>query len=588
MVKKIIFLFLFVFPAYGIEVTSSVSKNPVGLGESFFLKIRIISEESVNISDLKWPQDISPFVIENSSRSSRIFTSFSYPGGGTKEIQNDFQYQLSSEKEGKWTIGSIQVVVDGKFHSTKPVEVTVLSQKPKMQPPPSIPKFPHLFNIFEDQPFFQDSLSKENFILKVHTPQRPVYLGEMVFVDWSLYRKQGLSSAIVLEEVNLVQPENFWIEKIHESKFLQFDKIENIEEKPYLKALINSYVLFPLKKGVLKIHPLKIKIRSRGTFHLFSNQGQVVELNSKPAVVRVLPLPKKAKGEFTGAVGSFIIESKVNRKEILKNEILSYKIRFFGQGNVQMIQLPKWPEDSHFKVYDVLESQEFSVQNAWKEYEILLSPKKIGLLKTPLLLWTTFDPSLKGYVNHELPPVSVNVKVPEEEKEESLKFFEKHEKTTDNTKSISIEKFKPSFSFYKRHRVLFWVGIYILIISVIFFKNKNNILRRQKNWNKILKDTFQKAREEKNKKNFRQAGVLILNLMDQIWSEVDQNSGRRIEEILKKCPPSLRKDYGEKIQSMIKNLEKICFAPEKSEIDVEKVISQCEVLIPQILKYKVK
>ena len=113
----------------------------------------------------------------------------------------------------------------------------------------------------------------------------------------------------------------------------------------------------------------------------------------------------------------------MGQKNISKNDILSYKIHFKGTGNIQNIQLPKWPEDENFKVYDILESQKFSVQESYKTYEVLLLAKKSGVLPTPTLQWTTFDPDLESYVNHELSSEIINVKKATDQKQPSGEVF---------------------------------------------------------------------------------------------------------------------------------------------------------------------
>ena len=492
MVRSIVLLFMAVScSAFGAAVTARISKNPVGVGEVFSLTAVVSSDQRLEIEGPEWSKNIGPLIIQGSSRSNKVFSSFSYPGGAKKTIQYEFHYQLFSQKRGKWTIPPLQFIIDQKTYSTEPLSVTVSS---KIAPSPKPPK--SVFDFFQDQnffkdPFFQgrkkDFISPGDLLLKAKVKSRAVYLGEMIFAKWELYRKQTAASALSLEEVNLIQPQNFWVKRIKTLKRLNFDDVENIKGENYLKADLSSYALFPLKTGSLTIHPLKIKVRAQNFFPFSPGYGKMIPLQSRPVSIEVLPLPEESKGEFTGAVGSFIIESSVDRNKILKDEILSYKIRFKGRGNVQMIQLPQWPEKSSFAVYDVLESQEFSIDKAWKEYEILLSPKKTGSLKTPELIWTVFDPSLKSYVSHHLPSHFVEVQTLKGQKQTSQLFFDKEDQKENKQPpeaDSSKARFKSVFLKYQ------W-PFYIFVLIFVYFDCSGKRSQKQKEKEK-LESNFEK------------------------------------------------------------------------------------------------
>ena len=102
-----------------------------------------------------------------------------------------------------------------------------------------------------------------------------------------------------------------------------------------------------------------------------------------------------------------------------------------------------------------------------------------------------------------------------------------------------------------------------------------------------MKNEFQKARMEAGQNNVRHTGVILLQLMDQIWQEIAPTSGHPSKDILEQCPPSLKKDYGKDLQELIQKLENLSFS-EKTSHNAEELILQCEALFPKILKYKAK
>ena len=104
--SKILVLFFcgWIGSAYSISVQGSVSANIVGVGQPFDLNITISSEEEVDIKTPALPKDMSPFVLQGQSQSSRAEYSFSTSGGAVKTLKKTLSYTLVSDKEGRWTL----------------------------------------------------------------------------------------------------------------------------------------------------------------------------------------------------------------------------------------------------------------------------------------------------------------------------------------------------------------------------------------------------------------------------------------------------------------------------------------------------
>ena len=364
--------------SHAISVKADVSSKIVGVSQPFNLTVSISSEENVDISAPILPKDMSPFVVQGNSQSTSISHSFSMSGGQTKTIEKRFIYTLVSGKEGQWTISPVSVTVENKVYKTKEIKVEVSKQAPPHSPPSSsLFNHPLLPKIFQDEgenfPFSfprNRPLSEDEFLLEPDKNRKTVYLGQSLPVHWFLYKKNRHSFDVNIQLHENIQPEHFWTEKIRDPSSVQFTNTEKIKGQEYFRALAASYIFFPLKEGELKIPPLKLTLTT--AFSGFFSRKRPIVLTSSPISVKVLSLPQQGRGLFTGAVGRFFVFSEVNQKQILKDDILSYKIRFEGNGNIRMIKLPPWPEDSDFKVYDILESGEFSPKKSYKEYEVLL------------------------------------------------------------------------------------------------------------------------------------------------------------------------------------------------------------------------
>ena len=595
---KILALMLcgWVYASHAVSIKANVSQKVVGVSQPFDLTITISSEEDVDIETPILPEDMSPFVIQGTDQSTNIIHFFSMPGGQTRTIESRISYTLVSDKEGQWTIGPISIKVDGKVYKTKEIQMEVSEQAPPSLPPSSLFNHPLLPKMFQDEENFPFSIpkisGKDEFLLKPDKNVREVYLGQGIPVQWFLYKKSQHSFAVNIQPHENMQPEHFWTEKVNDPSVAQFTETEKINGQEYFRALAASYIFFPLKEGELEINSLQLTVTT--PFSNFFARKRPTILVSSPISVKVLLLPQQGRGQFTGAVGRFFIFPKVDRKQILRDDILSYKIRFEGNGNIRMIQLPPWPEDSDFKVYDILESGEFSPEKSYKEYEVLLSAKKSGLLKTPQLNWTTFDPDLKSYVNHELEAIEIRVQEEDSVKGEEQKFFDSNNKklAPELKKEDILSPLPEVTSTYNKYKYLFWGFIYTVLAMMIFWKHRSFFIRKKKvSWTIILNQTFDQAQKVVAEGQYRRAGILLLNLIDQVWLKATGTGGRELEKLLEKCPPSLRKDLGLEVKSVVADLEDLSFSKRPAENDpwnqekVEKLMKRCRDTIEKILRY---
>ena len=580
--------------SWAVEIRTRFSKNPVAVHEKFDLIIEVVTKQSVDIVPPELPKTLAPLVLRGSHNSSQVFQSFSMPGGMSKEFKEVFYYSLHSSQEGEWTVDPVSVVVDGKSYKTKEMKVEVSSQV--QSSPKSLFRGPFdVFDFFQDPSFPPKNLALEGaFQLKVFVEKKKVFLGEMMPLRWFLYKKRGVRVPVSVEEFQNIQPENFWMEKLSSSlQNLSFDRTESLQGEVYLKALLDSYALFPLKTGNLMIPSLKMILRMQGLGSFFS-RPRVTELESPAVEIQVLSLPQQGQGNFTGAVGSFLIQSELENRSILKSDILSYKIYFTGQGNVKSIEKPSWPQESDFEVYNILESQKFSLEKSFKTFEILLLPKKTGFLKTPALNLTTFDPHLESYVSHKIPSYSVQVREKEggfPPKESSEKFFTQQEQKNSTIKEPSLKMASSGAkSFYQKYAWWIWGILYGFLFLILGWRyGPCFFTKRKKDLGRTLLNACTRAMDMKNQGKYTEAGVILLKVVDHIWKVLTGTSGRDIQVLLEKCPPSVRFELGASIQSLIHKLEFLSFAPDSayewSEKEVGQIIQECEMLIQRVLKY---
>lgn len=575
-----------------VEIRTKLSKNPAAVNEKFDFIIEAAADEPVDITPPELPKTLAPLVLSGSHSSSQVFQSFSMPGGMSKEFKTSFYYSLHCSQEGEFTIDPVSVAVDGKIYKTKEVKVQISS---KVQPSPkALFRGPlDVFDFFQSPSFPPKTPALKGALqLKAFVEKKKVFLGEMLSLKWFLYKKRDMRLPVSIEEFQTVQPKDFWMEKQNKTpQTLSFNQTENLKGEDYLKALLDSYVLFPLKTGRLVIPALKIKLRMQG-FGSFFSRTRLEELESQAIEIQVSSLPELGREGFTGAVGSFLIQSELEDRDILKSDLLSYKIHFTGRGGVQSIKQPAWPPDSDFEVYNVLESQNFSFEKSFKTFEFLLLPKKTGNLKTPVLNLAVFDPHLKSYVSHEIPSYSVQVRGKNTPAlESSEKFFTQKEQESSAAEAplppaASIEE----KSFYQKYVHAIWVFLYLAVLAALGWRHRRYFYKKRKiDLGRMLLNACTRAMDMKNQGRYKEAGGILLKMMDSIWMTLTGTRGRSVQVLLEKCPPSVRVELGQNIQNLIHKLEFLSFAPDSayqwSEKEAEQVIQECEMLIQRVLKY---
>lgn len=140
-------------------------------------------------------------------------------------------------------------------------------------------------------------------------------------------------------------------------------------------------------------------------------QAREYTKTSRRAEIKVLPLPQEGRTKnFSGAVGNYQISVKTEGTTFPAHQPFSVKVRFEGVGNAKLIDLPSivWPDG--LEVYDTKsESKFFREGHSFKEFEILVIPRKEGTLKIPPLELTYFDPRQKKYVTETAPELVLQI-----------------------------------------------------------------------------------------------------------------------------------------------------------------------------------
>lgn len=164
-----------------------------------------------------------------------------------------------------------------------------------------------------------------NYDLSLKANAKELYVSENFIL--TLVFKYKKNSNIV--DLSFEKPtfDNFWYKQLNDSK--QYEKGDFIIQEL-------NFLLFPLKKGLLKINPLKINaqiIDGNNSFSFFSNATSNVKIYSNELEFNVKELPSNV-----NLIGRFDIKSQVDKKEIKQGEAVSFKLEINGFGNIDDIK----------------------------------------------------------------------------------------------------------------------------------------------------------------------------------------------------------------------------------------------------------
>ena len=415
-----------------VDVQAALDRTVMTKGDTFTLSVSITSDKSVDVGQPRLPH-LDQFELlrkwvsqstvgswgtqkpKGNPRSDRKKDEL-YQNGKGKRITKTFNYMLATRQSGKQEIGSIEVVVSGTVYRISPILLDVLpagqvppggkqgrgkgQSRRRKGPPDSLAQMDDVFDKLLNRghptrPRTQLGDSKESLFVRVDVDKSKVFVGEQVMVSWYIYTRGHIREIDTLEH-----PSNkgFWKEDIHIATRLHFTS-EVVDGIVYRKALLASYALFPLKEGPALIDSYKVKcvVVQRSTYG-FGHPIQYIK-TSQPVHLEVMPLPSEnPPADFSGAVGTFVVSSQLDGRNVSVNQPVTLTVRFSGQGNAKLIDLPELKLPTSLEVYDTKkESRFFKSGQSYKEFEVLLVPRSSGPFIIPSMSVSAFNPQTGEY-----------------------------------------------------------------------------------------------------------------------------------------------------------------------------------------------
>jgi hypothetical protein len=579
---------LFFSPAFaqdgkGIEVSATVDRNQVGVGDVINLTVSVSAQESVNVEDPGLP-DIPGFELINTSTGVETRSSFTNGRFVTQQART-FNYMLAVLKPGQAQIPSLSVTVDGKAYPTKPISIAVSNQRsnPNGQAGRGRPQRPDPLGMLDDEEELFNQILQRNFpgnrqlpgqqgppvnpneafFIQAEVDKNKAYVGEQVTTSFYLYTRGQIRDIDTLKYPDL---KGFRKEELELATRLNFEQAV-INGIPYQRALLVSYALFPIRAGQAKVDPYKAKCTVLTPTNFGFGRPYQFTKASREIAIDVMEIPTEGRpANFTGAVGRFRLSAQFEPPTGVTNQPVTLRVRFEGQGNAKLIELPKLDLPPSFELYDTKSQAKFLKDGtSFKEFEVLLIPREPGTFNIPALSVAVFDPDTKKFTTVSSQPLNIAVTgsagapgVPPAANAVAEKD------TGPKLPGLATEM--------ERHTS---DPILMAILTAIIFSGTGLFLTMYA-WRKlrrkpkkvslrlVLGRRLAKIRELIAAKEFRRVGVEMTNASYYILGQLSEQGGANLELslLLEKTPPSLRNELAGPVEKLLTQCEALSFAPE--------------------------
>ena len=370
-----------------IEVDAEVDKSELAVGEEFTLKVNVngsLNPQPPSIPQYDGIRRLGPPSIQ---RQTWVRNGV---GGSTVS----FFYQFRATKVGKVTFDPISVTVSGETYETGPVEVEVFRGLVVPTPVPGQ----------ADSSSEDALLTGASMFVTASVDNDKPYLGEQITFTFKFYRRSVLFPSFGRYGQPRFAPPGFtgfW----NGEETDQQEYTDTIDGRRYQVIELET-ILFPTVVGTLVIEPAGLTV----PIDFFEAPNY---LETDPVVIEVQPLPPAAPAGFTGAVGKFDVTAEVADTNGTVNEPVQLTVTVTGEGNIETLPDPDWPDFIDWRVFESPSSSSSRVFDGKmignRVYESVLVPEKSGMLTVPEIGYTYFDPSVDEYVEAATDPIVMSI-----------------------------------------------------------------------------------------------------------------------------------------------------------------------------------
>ncbi|MBX2995791.1 MAG: protein BatD [Bdellovibrionaceae bacterium] len=604
-----------------VKVRSFADRKDMGQGDTIDVTVQVASNEAVEVGEPQVPE-FPDFDLVNSWTTSSTSSKL-VQGARGMEFQTlkqvEFHYMLAPQKQGLLTVPAFEINVDGKAYKTVPFSIRVSGQGSGATQMPQGRRLGDEDEMDEAEAIFNQLLQRqggvgrvpevkaapknpnEAFFIHLDLDKTEAYEGEQITANWYLYSRGNL---LALDRLKFPDLKGFWKEIIEEVPALNFTQ-EVINGVAYRRALLASHALFPIKPGNAVIDEYKVKATVQlptsalGSFGF--GQPYTYSRSSDRVKINVKPLPTEGKPQdFSGAVGQFDVQALVEHSEVPLNQPFALKLRFEGEGNAKLIELPPMSLPAGLESYDTKSDAKFFKNGrSFKEFEVSLIPREPGTVTIPAISVSLFDPKTGKYYTKKTDAVTVKVVG---EKSAADASMAAGTPAKGETKKVESGPVFPSIitetEGHAPNAQLPWMLIAaasLISTAGLGWKARRELgtRKRKATLRELLNSRMKKAWKAQKAGEWREASVQTTNVIYTVLGGISGEGGasKELRILLEKSPPSLRRELGANFEKTLDLFQFLSFAPEdavgdrKESSTLAKEMSAAEKLLNQAIDH---
>ncbi len=302
---------------------------------------------------------------------------------GVMVTRFEFKFAYRPARTGKIEIEPLKVVIGSDVYVTDPIEVNVTAA-----PIPNAAQLPTLI-----QPSI---LAGQDLFVEADVDDSSPYIGEQIIHTIRYYSTTPTSRPVY----DLPDYAGFWNP---DETMLGEDVVSAAGRRYNVKE--TRTILFPTLAGNITIEPTTVTALSG------IPSSERVRLATRQLTLNVRPLPPDDPSAFTGAVGAYSIKGDIDTGTVSVGEPVMLTVTISGEGNVELLPAPDWPEIPGWRAFDNDTSFTASVvdgkMQGSKTFTQMLVPDASGNYELPPIEYAYFDPDIEEYVTVSTRPFSV-------------------------------------------------------------------------------------------------------------------------------------------------------------------------------------
>lgn len=355
-------------------ITAKLSDDKIGVGEIFTLSVTIDN----SVGKITIP-DIDGLMLRGTSKSVNMM----YSSGSLKTIQT-YSYNYVAIKEGFYTIDKITVKANNNTYIANPVSIEVVSDSVRNS----------ILNKPEGDSFKRFMNYREDIIVNNTINKKEFYIYEPIYIEQKAYSHVPVN----VIGISKIPDRNDFLVYTDSSERNSYTEI--IDGKRVNVIPLKKEVLFAVKQGEKNILTTPFVFEKNNMFY------DRIQYGEEEFDIKILSLPSaKDYKNFSGAVGDFKFNTKINKTNINIGDEVLISIEVIGEGNISIINMPNLNDDikNYFSVYQpkIFETNWFEnnkmIGKKTKEYILVATNKGNYTIKN--IDFCYFSPNDKSYTN---------------------------------------------------------------------------------------------------------------------------------------------------------------------------------------------